>query len=61
MSASQSRALTVLQRVGDAYLNRARMIRRHIAFSDGDATLPRAHLDSVIRDAQTHRKSEGFP
>jgi hypothetical protein len=47
------RALAVTNRIFDANLNALRMVGRDISLGDGEAAIPRSHLDAVIGNAQT--------
>ena len=54
-----SRSLAVTPSVFDADLNDVRVVGRHISFGNGEATLPRFHLDAVISDAEADGEAKG--
>ena len=44
----------------DADLDHLRLVRRHLAFGDGEAAITRFHLDAVICDPKTDGKAKGL-
>src|SRR5215470_5476798 len=54
------RAFAMANGIFDTNLNALRMVRRHISFADGEATLPCLHLDPMIGNAQANGETKSL-
>src|SRR5215813_9372008 len=54
------RTFAMANGIFDTHLNALGMVGRDIALGDGEAALPRFHLDAVIGNAQTNGEAKGL-